>query len=48
MDIRSKGLVDTFWLLGKEGGIAHQDNVRDVYDVDVGPEYLKELPSIKA
>ena len=45
LDLKSKGLVDTYWLLGKEGGIGHQEGVDSdqEYDVDEGPEYLKDL-----
>lgn len=44
IELKSKGLVDTYWLVGKEGGITHRDDYTEQqYDVNEGPDYLKEL-----
>lgn len=45
IELKFKGLVDTYWLLGKEGGISHREGFgADLeYDTTMGPEFMKEL-----
>lgn len=51
IELKFKGLVDTYWLLGKEGGVGHKEGLDSdqEYDINEGPEYMKELtdPSMK-
>lgn len=45
VEIKSKGLVDTYWLVGKEGGVSHSQEIDEdqKYNVEEGPDYLKDL-----
>ena len=50
IELKFRGLVDTYWLLGKEGGITHRDGYDpdQEYDANAGPEYMKELTESQA
>ena len=41
---------DVFWLLGKEGGVGHKEGLDSdlEYDINEGPEYMKELADTSA
>ena len=48
VEIKSRGLVDTFWLMGKEGGVLSADmtladEAAATYNAEEGPEYMKDL-----
>ncbi|XP_040569115.1 uncharacterized protein [Lepeophtheirus salmonis] len=43
MNIKPKGMVDTYWLMGKEGGILNKNNRDGDYSMDEGPDYMKDL-----
>ena len=48
IELKFKGLVDTYWLLGKEGGVGHKEGMdsEQEYDINEGPEYMKELAEV--
>merc|ERR1712172_259568 len=44
VDVKGKGKLDTYWLLGKEGGIGISEHEMDFeYDLEEGPAYMKDI-----
>ena len=44
MDVKGKGRLDTYWLLGKEGGVGKwTDTEWSEYSSEEGPAYMKDI-----
>ena len=46
MEVKGKGRLDTYWLMGKEGGVGRwaEDNEIDFeYSTEEGPAYMKDI-----
>ena len=47
MDVKGKGRLDTYWLLGKEGGIGKANELDYEYDTEEGPAYMKDISEMQ-
>ena len=45
VEVKGKGRLDTYWLMGKEGGVGRwNDNEIDFeYSTEEGPAYMKDI-----
>ena len=44
VDVKGKGRLDTYWLLGKEGGVGKwSDTEWSEYSSEEGPAYMKDI-----
>lgn len=47
VEVKGKGLLDTYWLLGKEGGIGRWADISDLeYSAEEGPAYMKDISEL--
>eukprot|EP00096_Caligus_rogercresseyi_P005649 TRINITY_DN21613_c0_g1_i1.p1 TRINITY_DN21613_c0_g1~~TRINITY_DN21613_c0_g1_i1.p1 ORF type:complete len:485 (-),score=145.48 TRINITY_DN21613_c0_g1_i1:104-1558(-) len=47
VEIKGKGLLDTYWLLGRDDGIQDVVHINESYDTDEGPDYMEELKAFR-
>jgi len=47
VDVKGKGRLDTYWLLGKEGGIGKANELDYEYDTEEGPAYMKDISEMQ-
>ena len=43
VQVKGKGLLYTYWLIGKEGGIAKQDTEEIAFNSEEAPAYMKDI-----
>ena len=43
VDVKGKGRLDTYWLVGKEGGVGKGVSDNDEYSSEEGPAYMKDI-----
>ena len=43
MDVKGKGKLDTYWLVGKEGLVGKFNEMDYEYSAEEGPAYMKDI-----
>ena len=43
VDVKGKGRLDTYWLLGKEGGVGKWSDTEYQYSSEEGPAFMKDI-----
>jgi len=46
VDVKGKGRLDTYWLVGKEGGLGKLNEIDYEYSAEEGPAYMKDISEI--
>ena len=46
VDVKGKGQLDTYWLVGKEGGVGKWSDNEYRYSMEEGPAYMKDISEI--
>ncbi|CAB4057328.1 Speract receptor,Guanylate cyclase 32E,Receptor-type guanylate cyclase gcy-28,Receptor-type guanylate cyclase gcy-1,Receptor-type guanylate cyclase gcy-4,Soluble guanylate cyclase gcy-35,Receptor-type guanylate cyclase gcy-20,Heat-stable enterotoxin receptor,Olfactory guanylyl cyclase GC-D,Atrial natriuretic peptide receptor 2,Atrial natriuretic peptide receptor 1,Receptor-type guanylate cyclase gcy-13,Retinal guanylyl cyclase 2,Receptor-type guanylate cyclase gcy-12,Receptor-type guanylate cyclase Gyc76C len=47
VEIKGKGLLDTYWLLGRDDGLQDVVHINESYNTEEGPDYMEELKAFR-